>query len=46
MANEWFDNHFITDNIVHLDIQRTRQGMETILPLNVHEKKKYVYVSY
>ncbi|XP_014271124.1 DC-STAMP domain-containing protein 2 [Halyomorpha halys] len=45
MTNEWFDNHFITDNIVHLDIQRTRQGMETILPLNVHEKKKYVYVS-
>lgn len=46
MTNDSFDNRYITDKIVELDIRRSQVGRETILPLNVHENKKYAPVSH
>ncbi|KAK9505278.1 hypothetical protein O3M35_009368 [Rhynocoris fuscipes] len=42
LTQEWYDNRFLTDDIVMLDMKRAYLGKETILPLNFHEKKKYI----
>ncbi|XP_073990974.1 uncharacterized protein isoform X2 [Rhodnius prolixus] len=42
LTQDWYDNRFITDNIIMLDLKRTYMGRETILPLNFHERKKYI----
>lgn len=44
MTNDAFDNHFITENVIKVDINRTQRGLETILPLNIYERRKYVNV--
>lgn len=40
-----FDNRYVTKELRELDLKRVRQGRETVLPLNVRERAKYVTVS-
>ncbi|XP_076284740.1 uncharacterized protein LOC143211164 [Lasioglossum baleicum] len=45
MTSERFDNKYITDDLRTIDIIRTRQDKETVLPLNPRERNKYVPLS-
>lgn len=45
LTSERFDNRYITDDLRTIDLIRTRQDKETVLPLNRRERKKYVPLS-
>ncbi|XP_076648285.1 uncharacterized protein LOC143356460 [Halictus rubicundus] len=45
MTSERFDNKYITDELRTIDLIRTRQDKETVLPLNPRERNKYVPLS-
>ena len=44
MADERHDNRYINKDFEELDMKRSFLGKESVLPLNVHESKKYVSV--
>ncbi|XP_068981009.1 DC-STAMP domain-containing protein 2-like [Bombus flavifrons] len=45
LTSERFDNRYITDDLRTIDLIRTRQDKETVLPLNRRERNKYVPLS-
>lgn len=42
LTNERFDNRYITNDLRTIDLIRTRQEKETVLPLNIRERNRYV----
>ncbi|XP_026828449.1 uncharacterized protein LOC105277385 [Ooceraea biroi] len=42
LTNERFDNRYLTDDLRTIDLIRTRQDKETILPLNRRERNQYI----
>ncbi|XP_060823568.1 DC-STAMP domain-containing protein 2-like [Bombus pascuorum] len=45
LTSERFDNRYITDDLRTIDLIRTHQDKETVLPLNRRERNKYVPLS-
>ncbi|XP_071579908.1 DC-STAMP domain-containing protein 2 [Temnothorax nylanderi] len=42
LTSERFDNRYLTDDLRTIDLIRTRQDKETILPLNRRERNQYI----
>lgn len=42
LTSERFDNQYLTDDLRTIDLIRTRQNKETILPLNLRERNQYI----
>ncbi|XP_067203088.1 trichohyalin-like isoform X1 [Linepithema humile] len=42
LTSERFDNQYLTDDLRTIDLIRTRQDKETILPLNPRERNQYI----
>ncbi|XP_072766623.1 uncharacterized protein [Anoplolepis gracilipes] len=42
LTNDRFDNKYLTDDLRTIDLIRTRQEKETILPLNRRERNQYI----
>ncbi|XP_012274020.1 uncharacterized protein LOC105696254 isoform X2 [Orussus abietinus] len=42
LTNERFDNRYLTDDLREIDLRRSRENKETVLPLNPREKSKYI----
>ncbi|EFN90000.1 DC-STAMP domain-containing protein 2 [Harpegnathos saltator] len=42
LTNERFDNRYLTDDLRTIDLIRTRQDKETVLPLNPRERNQYI----
>ncbi|XP_018338244.1 PREDICTED: uncharacterized protein LOC108746157 [Trachymyrmex septentrionalis] len=42
LTRDRFDNHYLTDDLRTIDLIRTRQDKETILPLNRRERNQYI----
>ncbi|EFN71290.1 DC-STAMP domain-containing protein 2 [Camponotus floridanus] len=42
LTNDRFDNQYLTDDLRTIDLIRTRQEKETILPLNRRERNQYI----
>lgn len=42
LTSERFDNRYLTDDLRTIDLVRTRQDKETVLPLNPRERNQYV----
>ncbi|XP_014252846.1 DC-STAMP domain-containing protein 2-like isoform X2 [Cimex lectularius] len=45
LLKDWYDNRFITDNFIQIDLKRTYMGKESLLPLTLHEKRKYIRIN-
>lgn len=42
LTNDQFDNRYLTDDLRTIDLIRSRQDKETILPLNQRERNQYI----
>ncbi|XP_014489319.1 PREDICTED: DC-STAMP domain-containing protein 2-like [Dinoponera quadriceps] len=42
LTSERFDNRYLTDDLRTIDLIRTRQDKETVLPLNARERNQYI----
>lgn len=42
LTSERFDNRYLTDDFRTIDLIRTRQDKETVLPLNLRERNQYI----
>ncbi|XP_069674725.1 DC-STAMP domain-containing protein 2-like [Periplaneta americana] len=42
MKNDRFDNRFITKDFRDIDLQRAKNDLETVIPLNRREKSQYI----
>lgn len=42
LTSDRFDNRYITNDLRTIDLIRTRQDKETVLPLNPRERNRYV----
>ncbi|XP_036138924.1 uncharacterized protein LOC105838921 [Monomorium pharaonis] len=42
LTSERFDNQYLTDDLRTIDLIRTRQDKETVLPLNRRERNQYI----
>lgn len=42
LTSERFDNRYLTEDLRTIDLIRTRQDKETVLPLNHRERNQYI----
>ena len=45
LTSERYDNRYITNDLRTIDLIRAREDKETVLPLNIRERNRYVSIT-